>query len=162
MPRFAHNALTAASIAALLFLTGCPSAHTGDQPTMLDRELGVEVPLWVDVDCSQKGRTSFGEYSVLKMPGEKVQWTLAKLGDKCRVFGAIIPKETRKADLCDIRLRSVKPVVEEGRCRCVAGRYQLEEGRPTSKRCCERYPDKVYCKGAPDDSDAPETPEDTP
>jgi hypothetical protein len=130
----------------LLLLTGCPSAHTDDQGSLLDRELGVDVPLWVEVECSGRGRASFGDYSILKMPNEKVQWVLAKLGEKCRVYGAIIPKTSRKADPCDIRLRSVDPVVETGRCKCVPGRYLLHEGRPTSKRCCERFPDRVYCK----------------
>lgn len=146
MPDFSSLLRLLAPVGLLLFLTGCPSAHTDDHGSMLDKELGVDVPLWVEVECSKRGRASFGEYSILKMPNEKVQWALAKLGEKCRVFGAIIPKTSGKADPCDIRLRSVKPVVETGRCKCVPGRYLLQEGRPTSKRCCERFPDKVYCK----------------
>ncbi len=124
-------------------LGGCRT--TGGDQAKLQRELGANVPLWVELECSKKGKPRFKEYSVLKLPTEKVGWALAKLDDDCRVYGTLAEKGTR-ADLCDIRYRSKQPVNQGKRCRCVAGRYDLEEGYPSSKRCCKKYPDKVYCK----------------
>ena len=142
-------------------LCGCPSKHDPDQ-ARLRQELGLNVPLWVELECNKKGKPVFGDYSVLKMPDEKMVWAIAKLGDKCRIYGALQRKGSRKTDLCDIRFRSKNPVVDSGRCKCVAGRYDLEEGRPTSKKCCRKYPDSVYCK--PADAPMPElkTPESDP
>jgi hypothetical protein len=132
------------AIAFLLPLVeGCRT--TGSDQAKLQRELGANVPLWVDVECSSKGKPRFKEYSLLKMPTEVVGWALARLDDDCRVYGTLVEKGA-KADLCDIRYRSKDPVVAGKRCRCAAGRYVLEEGYPSSKRCCKKYPDKVYCK----------------
>ncbi len=127
----------------LTVLGGCRT--TNSDQTMLQRELGANVPLWVDLECSNKGKPRFKEYSVLKLPTEIVGWALARLDDKCRVYGTIVEKGAT-ADLCDIRYRSKQPVTTGNRCRCVAGRYDLEEGYPSSKHCCQKYPDKVYCK----------------
>jgi hypothetical protein len=135
--------LTIAAVLLLTLVGGCRT--TGGNQARLQRELGANVPLWVDVECSENDKTRFKEYSVLKMPTEVVGWTLARLDDDCRVYGSLVEKGA-KADLCDIRYRSKDPVVQGERCRCVAGRYVLEEGYPSSKRCCEKYPEKVYCK----------------
>lgn len=131
--------------AACLFAASCKTTQAEDQ-LKLQAELGGKIPLWVEVECSKKGKPIFNDYSVLKMPDEKVVWALAKLDDFCRVYGALVKKGRKGTDLCDIRFRSQEPVSTKGRCRCVAGRYKLQEGRPTSKRCCEKHPDSVHCK----------------
>ncbi len=139
----------------------CTVALMGCRTTRSDAELGVgdnapqDVDLWVDLQCP-KGQNQFGEYGVLMMPEEKVQWTLAVLDGTCRIYGAIVPKDQQTVDKCDIRLRSKEPIVKSGRCRCAAGRWDLEEGRPTSKECCQRYPDRVYCKEPVDSPEAPD------
>jgi hypothetical protein len=134
-----------ACLSALALASGCRTTAAEDQ-SRLEAELGLKLPLWVEVECTKNGKPKFKEYSVLKMPNEKVLWSMAKLDPYCRIYGAIIPKTAKSADLCDIRFRSKDPVNPEGKCRCVPGKYVLEEGRPTSSRCCEKYPDKVYCR----------------
>ncbi len=129
---------------ALALASGCRTAQ--EDQSRLEAELGLKLPLWVEVECTKSGKPRFKEYSVLKLPTEKVLWSMAKLDPYCRIYGAIVPKTAKSADLCDIRFRSKDPVTSEGKCRCVAGKYVLEEGRPTSQRCCEKYPDKVYCR----------------
>jgi hypothetical protein len=133
---------------AALLSASCRSSPE-EQDARLRGELGFKVSLWVETECTKSGKTVFKDYSVLKLPDEKVVWTIAKIENDCRVYGAIVKKNQKQADLCDIRFRSKLPIVAEGKCRCVAGRFDLEEGRPTSKRCCEKYPDKVYCKPEP-------------
>jgi len=140
-------------VASLCFPMACRTGLSDQE--RLQQELGGSVPLWVDLECSKRGKPRFKDYSVLKMPDEKVVWALARLGEYCRVYGALIKKTTKKTDLCDIRFRSKDPVVATGRCRCVPGRYKLEEGRPTSERCCEKHPDSVYCR--PTDAPEPES-----
>lgn len=109
-------------------------------------ESPIEIPLWVDLTCDAGGNPVYGTYSVVKLPNEKVLWSMAVLdtGD-CRIYGAIVPQGVTQPDLCDIRFRSKKGVFA-GRCRCVAGRYDLEEGRPTSQECCQKFPNAIYCK----------------
>jgi len=149
---------------AILLASGCRTTAENDQ-SRLEAELGLKIPLWVEVECTKSGKPKFKDYSVLKMPTEKVLWSMAKLPeDYCRIYGAIVPKTAKSADLCDIRFRSKEPVSPDGKCRCTAGKYVLQEGRPTSQRCCEKYPDKVYCK-PPEEPPAPEpvpVPEPTP
>jgi hypothetical protein len=148
---------TAAIVLALL--GGCRTTKSQEDQVRLQRELGANVPLWVEVECTKRGKPRFKDYSVLKLPIEKVGWALARLDDHCRVYGTLTDG-TRDADLCDIRFRSRDPVVEGARCKCVPGRYVLEEGYPTSKRCCEKYPEKVYCRKLYESP--PPTPEETP
>lgn len=121
--------------------TGHPLAN--NSPAI---ESPIEIPLWVDLACNAAGEPVYGTYSVVKLPNEKVLWSMAVLdtGD-CRIYGAIVPSGVTQPDLCDIRFRSKKGVAA-GRCRCVAGRYDLEEGRPTSQECCLKYPNAIYCK----------------
>jgi hypothetical protein len=131
---------------SLVAATGCRTSRSQEDQLRLQRELGVKIPLWVELECTKKGKPRFKEYSILKMPDEAINWALAKLDDHCRIYGTLTTKGGRKPDMCDIRFRSRDAVVDTGRCRCVAGRYVLEEGYPTSKRCCKKYPEKVYCK----------------
>ena len=131
---------------ALIAAAGCRTTRNEEDQLRLQRELGARIPLWVDLECTRKGKPRFKEYSILKMPDEVINWALAKLDNHCRIYGTLTEKGGRKPDMCDIRFRSRDAVVETGRCRCVAGRYVLEEGYPTSKRCCKKYPEKVYCK----------------
>jgi hypothetical protein len=139
--------LLPAAVAVLLamLLTGCPSKHDPDADR-LKAELGVGIPLWVDVEC-KAGRPVFKDYSVLKLPDERDDWALVKLDQSCRIYGALVKKSVKKADMCDIRFRTRQELVPAGqRCACIAGRHELEEGRPTSKHCCEKFPDKPYCR----------------
>jgi len=121
---------------------------SSEEEARLAREVGMKVPLWVEVECSKSGRLkSPKDYSVLMMPDEQVQWVLTSSFDnQCRIYGAIVKKTVRNADLCDIRFRSRDALPVESKCACVPGRYVLEEGYPTSERCCKLYPDRVYCK----------------
>ena len=147
--------ILALAIALLLpALGGCRTTGADGDQAKLQRELGANVPLWVEVDCSSRGKPKFKEYSVLKLPTEAVGWALARLDDDCRVYGTLV-EAGQKADLCDIRYRSKDPVVTGKRCRCVPGRYDLEEGYPSSDRCCKKYPEKVYCKEKSTPPDAP-------
>jgi hypothetical protein len=155
-----RTTLFAATLGALFFCAvGCKTTRSDTEQQKLQRELGAKVPLWVELECSRKGQPRFKEYSVLKLPTEAVGWALARLDDHCRVYGTLVEK-VATADLCDIRYRSKEPVTTGPRCKCIPGRYDLEEGYPSSKRCCEKYPEKVYCKQpvAP----PPTAPEDAP
>jgi len=106
----------------------------------------VSIPLWVELACSAQGTPQWGKFSLIKLPSESVLWSLAYLDTQdCRVYGAIVPSGQKEADMCEIRFRS-KKAVGQGLCKCVPGRYDLEEGRPTSDHCCEKYPNAIYCK----------------
>jgi len=133
------------ALSTLLLSAGCRTTSAADQ-VRLQRELGAKVPLWVDVECTKRGRPKFVEYSVLKMPDEKVGWAMANLEGECRIYGTLVHKSVKRPDLCDIRFRSKDAFGKGKRCKCQPGRTDLQEGTPTSKRCCEKYPDKVYCK----------------
>ena len=103
------------------------------------------------------------DFSVLKMPDERLFWAISYRDKECRIYGAILKQDdTRSPDDCDVRFRSKDPLPKTGkRCRCVPGRYDLQEGRSTAVKCCARYPDSVHCKDklpAPDvepESEAP-------
>jgi len=141
-------------LASCALLAGCPSKHD-PEVDRLKAELGVgTIPLWVEVEC-RNGKPVYKEYSVLKLPDERVDWALVNLDKSCRIYGALVKKSVKKADMCDIRFRTRQELVDAGqRCACVPGRWPLEEGRPTSKRCCEKFPDKPYCR----DLDTPMAP----
>ena len=106
----------------------------------------MDIPLWVELACDPTGNPVYGRYSIVKLPTEKVMWSMAMLDtNDCRIYGAIVPASQTQPDLCEIRFRS-KTAVTPGKCTCVPGKYDLEEGRPTNQRCCEKYPNAVYCK----------------
>lgn len=137
---------------AVLLLAACGGPTGGGETghpfatKSLKEEAAVDIPLWVELSCDEAGNPLYGKYSVVKLPTEKVMWSMAVLdtGD-CRIYGAIVPQSQAQPDLCDIRFRSQKSVII-GKCRCIAGKYDLEEGRPTSKDCCAKFPNAVYCK----------------
>ena len=132
---------------------------SGNGPTDGTGTEGQDIPLWVDLDCVE-GKPVFGEYSILKMPSEKAFWTLANLEDRCRIYGALVSKDKLKAEICDVRFKSLLPVGPKGQCVCVSGRYDLGEGRPTNSHCCEKYPGSIHC--SPDNSPPTEGVEETP
>jgi len=108
----------------------------------------MKIPLWVKVDECKKGHPVVRDFSVLKMPDERLFWAISYRDKECRIYGAILKKgETRTPDDCDVRFRSKEPVSRRGKhCKCVPGDYELQEGRSTSEKCCARYPDSVHCK----------------
>ncbi|MBM4373044.1 MAG: hypothetical protein FJ098_15425 [Deltaproteobacteria bacterium] len=105
------------------------------------------VPLWVQVESCEGGRPVVRDYSVLKMPDERLYWAISYRDGDCRIFGAILHKdESRAPDDCDVRFRSKDPLPKRGQaCPCTPGRYDLQEGRATSEKCCERHPESVHC-----------------
>jgi len=107
-----------------------------------------QIPLWVQIDECKHGRPVVRDFSVLKMPNERLFWAIAYRDKECRVYGAILEMgDTGKPDDCDVRFRSKEPLPKKGaRCRCVPGRYDLQEGRSTSEKCCARYPESVHCR----------------
>ena len=136
--------IAATLIAGMLLTLGACSGADKRQ----ERTLGkMKVPLWVEVAECRKGRPHVEDYSVLKMPGEKVLWAFGYRDKACWMFGALMRKGDKRApDDCDIRYRSKEPVKVKGkRCRCVVGLYDLVEGRSTSERCCKRNPDSIHC-----------------
>lgn len=133
-------------IAVALAFSGCRT--TADDQARLAAEIKTKIPLWVEIECSKRGKLKPPKrYSVLMMPDEQVQWLITSSFDgQCRIYGAIVKKTVKNADLCDIRFRSVEAIPTQGRCKCVPGRYVLEEGYPVSERCCRLHPEAVYCK----------------
>lgn len=120
-----------------------------------------KIPLWVEIAECKKGRPVVRDYSVLKMPDERLLWAISYRDKQCWMFGAILKQgETRNPDDCDVRFRSKEPLPKKGkRCLCTQGRYDLQEGRSTSEKCCARYPDSVHCKDKlPEPEVEPETP----
>jgi hypothetical protein len=133
-------------VGVLWLASGCRTTKSEEEQARLQRELGAKIPLWVDLECSKRGKPKFVEYSVLKMPDEKVGWAMVNLEGDCRIYGTLVNKKIKRPDLCDIRFRSTETFGTGKRCTCRQGRQYLEEGTPTSKRCCKKYPDKVYCR----------------
>ncbi len=151
MNRLQTLAANGFALAGMVLLAACGGTAGGQGPghplaKELQPERPPEIPLWVELTCDPAGNPLYGQYSGVQLPTEKVLWSMAMLdtGD-CRVYGAIVPQNQMQPDLCDIRFRSKGPVTP-GRCQCVAGRYDLEEGRPTSSECCAKYPNAIYCK----------------
>lgn len=145
------------SMCSLAFLVSCGNSATLDSQVepRFEPKAPAEIPLWVDVRCDAQGMPEYGEFAVVKMPSERIQWAMAVLdtGD-CRIYGALVDASITEPDLCDIRFRS-KRAVAPGRCACVPGRYDLEEGRPTSDECCRKHPNSVHCKSAPEAGKTP-------
>lgn len=146
----------------LLLASACSGPQTREDGVDVEKE---KIPLWVEISECRDGKPVVKKdgYSVLKMPDDKLYWVVSKRDGECRVFGAMVGKgEQRKPDACDIRFRSKDPVKPQGRsCSCATGRFDLQEGRPVNKKCCERYPDGIYCdkpaSSLPEAAPRPET-----
>ncbi len=140
-----HRAALVLSYVLLLGACSGPDTTDGDPLDSIGRP---KIPLWVQVDECKKGRPVVRDYSVLKMPDERLFWAISYRDKTCRVYGAILKKDaTRNPDDCDVRFRSKETLPKKGRrCKCAIGRYDLQEGRSTAEKCCARYPDSVHCK----------------
>ena len=134
-------------VCCALLLGACSGADTTDGDPM-DGVGKPKIPLWVEVAECKKGRPVVRDYSVLKMPDERLFWAISYRDKQCWIFGAILKQDdTRNPDDCDVRFRSKMPLPKSGkRCKCVPGKYDLQEGRSTSEKCCTRYPESVHCK----------------
>jgi hypothetical protein len=136
------TALLGALLAVAVLGLGCSGSETKDGAATDPQ------PLWAKVDvCAVEGPV-VKELSVLKMPDEKLFWVFATRDGECRLYGALVwDNAAREPDECDIRFRSSEPLPPVGgACNCRPGRVRLQEGRATSVRCCEKYPDSIHCR----------------
>jgi hypothetical protein len=136
------TAFFGALLATALFAIACSGTET-KEATAADPQ-----PLWAKVDvCAVEGPV-VKELSLLKMPDEKLYWAFATRDGECRLYGALMwDNAVRGPDECDIRFRSTDPLPPvAGACNCRPGRFPLQEGRATSLRCCEKYPDSIHCR----------------
>ncbi|MFH1529389.1 MAG: hypothetical protein ABIK09_01500 [Pseudomonadota bacterium] len=150
----------AVALFSVLLLGACsgPTTREGDPLEGVGKP---KIPLWVEIAECKKGRPVVRDFSVLKMPDEKLFWAISYRDKSCHIYGAILKEgDSRAPGDCDVRFRSKEPLPKAGkRCSCVAGRYDLQEGRSTAEKCCARYPDSVHCREklpAPDVEPLPE------